>query len=103
MAQNYLYNIPRYQLEAKKIKGFGKITGKRLFDTKKIELIGNCCVTIYNGYNFGGNNKQLLLPAEGIWEIQDFGLKVTKIRSFKFGYCNDDVADPFRERTVGQK
>ena len=99
MTQNY-----RYQLEAKQIKGFDKITGRRLFGTKKIELIGNCCVTIYNGYNYRGNNKQLLLPG-GIWEVQevptDFGLKVSKIRSFKFGYCNDDVVDPFHERTVG--
>ena len=72
----------RYHLEAKTIKGYQRIEGGNLFHVRSIELIGSCCIAIYNNYNFRGL-KHMMMPGF------DIVPKFSKILSFKFGYCND--------------
>ena len=74
--------LNRYNLKAKTIKGYRKIIGGHLFGIRQIELTGNCCAAIYKKYRFLG--KIQFLPL-GFENAPNF----SKIRSFKFGYCND--------------
>ena len=48
-----------------------------------VKLDGTCCVDIFESFRFRGSNKENLCP--GSEKEPNFG----KIKSFKYGYCND--------------
>ena len=67
--------------KANKIKGFWKI--KNLENIVVVKLDGTCCVDIFESFSFRGSNK------ENLWPGSEMKPKFGKIRSFKYGYCND--------------
>ena len=68
-------------MKAKRIRGFRKIT--KLKNIVVVKLDGTCCVDIFESFRFQGINKEILWP--GSEKKPNFG----KIKSFKYGYCND--------------
>ena len=69
------------EAKANQIKGRRKI--KNLENISGVKLDGTCCVNIFESFRFRGNKKDNLWP--GSEKEPNFG----KIRSFKYGYCND--------------
>ena len=67
--------------KANKISGFRKI--KNLENISVVKLDGTCCVDIFESFRFRGGTKENLSP--GSEKAPKFG----KIKSFKYGYCND--------------
>ena len=73
----------RYNLEADTVEEFPSIRGVRR--VSEVELTGNCCVTIYKIHSFRGDIKQTLGP--GYHGDPHF----RKIRSFRYGYCDNPL------------
>ena len=67
--------------KANKISGIRKITN--LENILGVKLDGTCCVDIFESFRFQGSNK------ENLWPGSEMKPKFGKIRSFKYGYCND--------------
>ena len=67
--------------KANKISGIRNITN--LENILGVKLDGTCCVVIFESFRFRGSNKEYLWP--GSEKEPNFD----KIKSFKYGYCND--------------
>ena len=72
-------------MKAKRIRGFRKIT--KLENIVVVKLDGTCCVDIFESFSFRGSNKEKSL--ENLWPGSEKEPNFGKIKSFKYGYCND--------------
>ena len=68
-------------MKAKRIRGFRKIT--KLENIVVVKLDGTCCLDIFESFRFVGSNK------ENLWPGSEKEPNFDKIKSFKYGYCND--------------
>ena len=68
-------------MKAKRIRGFRKI--KKVENIAVVKLDGTCCVDIFESFRFRESKK------ENLWPGSEKEPKFGKIKSFKYGYCND--------------